>query len=193
MNPESQVPPLYLLAGGKSARFGENKARALWQGEPLIVGLAKSLAPAVRSITVVAATADAYADLGFRTIADLAPGKGPLGGLQTALNDNRTDAWLAVAACDWAGLREGWLQLLLKAATLDTQCVCFGAPEPEPLFALYHTSALAQVEQRLEAGTCAMRGLVHTLRHRILPPPQGWEAAVNVNRREDLRALNDNV
>jgi hypothetical protein len=35
-----------------------------------------------------------------------------------------------------------------------------------------------------------MRGLVGTLRHRILPPPPGWDEAVNVNRQEDLTALN---
>ncbi len=191
MNAIPHAPPLYLLAGGRSSRFGDNKARALWRGQPLIAALAKSLAPSVKSITVVAATADAYADIGFRTIADLAPGQGPLGGLQAALHDNTTDAWLAVVACDWAGVRPEWLELLMAAATLDTQCVCFGKKyEPDPLFALYHATARAQVDQRMEVGTRAMRGLVGTLRHRILPPPPGWDEAVNVNRQEDLTALN---
>ena len=191
VNAIPHAPPLYLLAGGRSSRFGDNKARALWRGQPLIAALAKSLAPSVKSITVVAATADAYADLGFRTIADLAPGQGPLGGLQAALHDNTTDAWLVVVACDWAGERPEWVGLLLDAATADTQCVCFGNPDPEPLFALYHISARAQVDQRIKADTRAMRGLVCDLRHRILPPPPGWDKAVNVNHQEDLTALNE--
>jgi len=162
----------------------------MWRGRPLIVALAESLAPAVSSITVVSKAEDDYADLGFRSIHDLVPGQGPLGGLQAALNDSRTE-WLAVAACDWAGLRPEWLSLLQSAATPETQCVCFGAADaPDPLFAIYHASARKQVDQRLKAGDRAMRGLVCSLRHRILSPPPGWEAAVNVNRQEDLSPLN---
>ena len=61
--------PAYILAGGRSVRFGSDKARALVEGEPLIRRVADGLAQVTGSITAVAQQADAYADLGVKHVA----------------------------------------------------------------------------------------------------------------------------
>jgi molybdopterin-guanine dinucleotide biosynthesis protein A len=77
----------YILAGGKSRRFGSDKALAMVEGRPLIARLADRVRPHVARVTVVAERVDKYAHLGLRTIGDVVAGLGPLGGLRTALED----------------------------------------------------------------------------------------------------------
>lgn len=70
--------PVYILAGGRSSRFGSDKARAALHGRPMIVRIAELLRPVAESMIVVAEQSDKYADLGLLTIADAIPGQGPL-------------------------------------------------------------------------------------------------------------------
>ena len=62
--------PVYILAGGKSSRFGQDKARVQLHGQPLLLHTARMVQAFASSITVVANAVDKYADLGLRTIAD---------------------------------------------------------------------------------------------------------------------------
>lgn len=178
--------PVYILAGGRSSRFRSDKARALCQGMPLLRALADELTPYASSITAVAAHAGAFHDLGIRTLGDLRPGLGPMGGLATALADMIRPGWLALIACDWAGARGHWLHALQHAARTGDQCVLFGYGAPEPLFALYHTDIAVSVRARLASGDRAMRELVASVPHRTLAPPPDWSKAANINHQEDL-------
>jgi GTP:adenosylcobinamide-phosphate guanylyltransferase len=77
----------YILAGGKSSRFGSNKALVQLEGQPHLLRLADALQSDGWSVTVVARTIDSYADLTLRVIADHAPDQGPVAGLLAALRD----------------------------------------------------------------------------------------------------------
>ena len=50
----TELVPAYILSGGRSSRFGSDKARALAAGKPLILHAADTVAPVAASITVVA-------------------------------------------------------------------------------------------------------------------------------------------
>lgn len=180
--------PIYLLAGGQSSRFGADKTRALLHGRPLIALLAEQLAPLASQITVVAGAPDLYLDLGLRTIADRSPGRGPLAGLQAALEDCPHEGWLALVAGDWVGIDVAWLQALADAATPDAHCVIYqDGPYPEPLLGLYHTSIRPLVEQHLASDRRAMRALIAEAPCVRLQPPPDWPRAANINRPEDLQ------
>src|SRR4051812_40718043 len=105
--------PAYILAGGKSERFGSDKARAVLEGKPLVVRVAESLMPIASSVTVVAREDDQYGDLELRTVGDLQPGLGPMGGLLTALTLD-AGPWVLIAACDLVGIQRAWLESLAK-------------------------------------------------------------------------------
>ncbi|MCB9639145.1 MAG: molybdenum cofactor guanylyltransferase [Myxococcales bacterium] len=79
--------PVYLLAGGKSSRFGSDKARALVQKKPLLSYVLQGLGSFPSMVRVVAREEHAYRDLGWETIADTLGGLGPMGGLHRALCD----------------------------------------------------------------------------------------------------------
>lgn len=127
----------YILAGGRSSRFGSDKARATVDNIPLIVRLQKSIARNVNSqILVIANQVDAYRDLGLATLADDVQHLGPLSGIATALkhfqhtptlaenstlyeNDRRlqisdhiASKWCLILSCDLLEWHNEWLVCL---------------------------------------------------------------------------------
>ena len=67
---------IYILAGGQSRRFGQDKARALVEGSPLLLHVARAAEPLGGEMRVVAAQEGEYQDLGLETVADQRAGHG---------------------------------------------------------------------------------------------------------------------
>ncbi len=184
----SEPVPVYLLAGGRSSRFGEDKARALLDGEPLLLRLARLLAPVASALTVVAEREGKHADLGLRTLADRRPGLGPLAGLETALLD-RGDGWLLLTSCDWVTLEPAWVSRLLAARSPGAHAVAFRGEVWQPLLALYHTGLAPQVTVRLEAGQLPLWRLLEGCGATAVPLPEDWDRALQANTPAELAAL----
>lgn len=194
--------PVYILAGGKSSRFGSDKARALLDGEALIARLAHQIAPIAAGVTVIADAPDRYADLGLRTIADRRPGLGPLAGLEAALLDliescaappgKRGECpfpgWLALLTCDMTRIEPAWIEQLLAAAGGRARIICFrDAGRRHPFPGLYHVDLLAPIQRRLNDRSLAAQELIGAAEHLDLPAPSDWPQIAQVNTPEDLR------
>lgn len=181
--------PVYILAGGRSSRFGSDKARATLHGQPLILHVATILRSVGSSITVVADCTGKYNDLGLHTIADLNPGLGPLAGLHTALSDLPEEHhWLLLCSCDAVILRQPWLERLVKACGESRQAVAFRSDHWQPMPALYARSAKAQVEKLLsDDGNRSMRRLLDELSVAALPLPPDWPDLWQINTPDDWR------
>lgn len=171
---------VYLLAGGKSTRFGSDKARALWDGVPLLLWVLRSLGNFSASVRVVAREAGAYDDLGVETIADIHLDRGPLGGLHRSLQDlqERQEEWLLLMPCDLLGVEEAWLWALWSERREGDRAVAFQSERWEPLCALYHVSALSVVEAQIVRGDGALWRLLDTLQARSVERPKAWEECV---------------
>lgn len=178
--------PVYILAGGKSSRFGTDKARAESGGVPIIVRLAHAVRPVASSITVVANIPEKYADLHLCTISDRIPGLGPLGGLQAALEDCKSEGWLLLLSCDSVGIRTEWVDRLFAHRRIGAQAVLFRNGRWEPLLALYHTSIRETVDRHIAERRLAMWALVETATTVALPIPPDWFELRNVNMPTDL-------
>jgi molybdopterin-guanine dinucleotide biosynthesis protein A len=163
----------FILAGGRSSRFGSDKARACIDGQPLIQRLANALASDVASVTVVAQQQDGYQDLGLRTIADYQVHGGPLAGLLRALEDLRmvsfpsriddpVDAWALVLSCDLIRWEPNWLIALRANYTKNpaTLAIAFRSDRWQPFPGLYHSSLAKLVRRRTELGDASMHGLL---------------------------------
>lgn len=84
-----------VLAGGRSSRFGSDKAEALFEGRKLFDHAADSLLAQVDALVVAGRDWP-----GLPTVADLPePGLGPLGGLAGALDHARRYGFDAVLSC----------------------------------------------------------------------------------------------
>lgn len=80
-----------VLDGGRSSRFGNDKAKAHFRGVPLIEHALAGLAPSCDAIVIVG---------GDRGVPDWpAPDAGPLGGIAGALNHASANGFDAVLTC----------------------------------------------------------------------------------------------
>ena len=175
--------PVYILAGGRSSRFGSDKARAEIAGKPLIVHVAESL----REFDHVLAVADCprkYDDLGVTTIADSQPGLGPIGGLATAVRHARHE-WLFVAACDQLDVEPAWLRELW-AQRDAASALAFRTDRWQPMPSLWRRDALPIVEQQIAAERLALHELLDRVDARAVLPPANWPPRPSINTPDDL-------
>ncbi len=185
---------VYILAGGKSRRFGSDKARALLSGgstgrvgaKPLVLHVADALRGFAARITVVADRVGKYDDLGLKTIADIEPGLGPLGGLATALADC-PEPWLLLASCDFPGLRPGWIATLLDHRSDDDDAVAFRSDRWQPMPAIYRRTFRAPVDEFLRLRRDSFQQLLSQSKVKALAIPEDWPAQSGINSPEDLR------
>lgn len=148
----------WILAGGKSRRMGQDKARLLFRGEPLLVRTARLLRGLTAEVHVLAAPGQ-YDDLGFDCTPDLRPESGPLAGIEAALTDSRWD-WNWIVACDMPYLEESWLRFLAEqAVTRNLDCVVSKDPERgmNPLCGVWNRRALPLVRAMLDEGQLRVR------------------------------------
>ncbi|ATE66442.1 molybdenum cofactor guanylyltransferase [Rhizorhabdus dicambivorans] len=102
-----------VIAGGRSSRFGTDKAEALWQGRPLIDHAIDALRPFVDEIVVCG-----RAHGGLPVLADRpAPDMGPLGGINAALHHGRErgDGIVLTVGCDTPLLPAALFERLIAA------------------------------------------------------------------------------
>jgi molybdopterin-guanine dinucleotide biosynthesis protein A len=154
----------FVLAGGRSARMGRDKALlAAPDSAPLVVRAAAAVAEAAGNATILGDPCR-YAGLGWPVLPDIAANRGPMGGVLTALAHTGVE-WNLVVACDMPGITPGLLAALLHAAGgANTLCVVpLVGGEYEPLCAVWHRDALAAVRQAVDDKRLRMRDLVASL------------------------------
>ena len=147
----------YVMAGGASARFGFDKARAELNGKAMLVRMCRLVREAVGSVSVVAPSGR-YSEFGERVVDDRWPGQGPLGGIITALMDARTQdhehMWCLIVGCDMPFLTGEWLKYLSERALASSAAIV--SPQSsvglEPLCACWHTSATGKLQYAFEDG-----------------------------------------
>ena len=149
-----------VLAGGRSKRYGSDKAFAELGGVSLVHRAARTLRPLARRVVVVANDLDRHALEGKPVRPDLVSGIGPLGGLHTAV------AWAAeeglrgavVLATDMPFVPTPLLQDLVTALDRAAGVVpaSHGPRGFEPLCAAYDVGCLPAIEEAIERGDRAV-------------------------------------
>ncbi|HEX8991482.1 MAG TPA: molybdenum cofactor guanylyltransferase [Anaerolineales bacterium] len=142
-----------IQAGGQSTRMRENKALKPFLGRPLILRMIERLAPVADELLVTTNQPDDYPFLTVPLRPDLLPGRGPLGGLYTALA-SASQPVVAVVACD---MPFASASLLTAAAGILLQeqadlVIAETAEGFEPMHAVYRrASCLPAVKAAIEA------------------------------------------
>ncbi len=166
-----------ILAGGRSRRFGSDKAAALLDGRPLIDHVAGRLATVCDAVVVCGGSHPH-----LRTIADSpTPGLGPLGGLSAALDLALADGFDAVlsAPCDAPDLPGDLLARLMVTmpAHVATQ----------PVIGLWPAALAPRLRTRLlEGDDRSLRGWVARAGSAEVMPDT---PLANINTPADLAAL----
>src|SRR5512138_157021 len=142
-----------IQAGGQSTRMGENKALKPFLGRPLIQRVLDRLAPVADELIVTTNQPADFSFLRLPLVPDLKPGRGPLGGLFTALASAHHDR-VGVVACDMPFCSAELLAA--SAAILEQEAadvVIAETPEGyEPMHAVYRRAAcLSAIEAAIAA------------------------------------------
>ena len=179
----------YVLTGGKSSRFGSDKALYCLRGRPMALRVADVLRALVHPVTLVGDPVT-YRSLGLPVIPDRIAGAGPLAGIVSSL-ENASAPWILVAACDMPRLSTPPLKSLLEfAARSNAAAVLPRTPDGrlQPLCAVYGQAALDPLAAALRAGTRKVTEAVRGLAWKTLDVDDGSPFA-NINRPRDLAAL----
>lgn len=180
--PHSDLTPLpaYILCGGRSQRFGADKARVLIEGIPQLLRLCGTLQRAGHEVRCVADRADRYRDLGVECLVDSQPDCGPMAGLECALRHRTAEiashvsltrggefnaidaARLLVVSCDQAIWWSSWSEELCEAikSKSNLQVAAYFDNAWQPLPMLVDVSLLADVQRRLQSGRLSLQGML---------------------------------
>jgi molybdopterin-guanine dinucleotide biosynthesis protein A len=170
--------------------MGRDKALMPWEGGTLLERALDRMEPLVDEVLVIGEPSN-YGYLGPFVLADEWPGKGPLGGIATAMRYASNDR-LLVTACDMPGVTPELLRMLqqLLGSGCDAVVPTHGG-QLEPLVAAYHRDARPVFRRNVELDLLRMDDAlkqVRTKRLEVLPGSGGWPADLfrNLNRPEDL-------
>jgi molybdopterin-guanine dinucleotide biosynthesis protein A len=176
-----------LLAGGRSRRFGRNKAFAEFQDQRMVDRVLIALRSVFPKILIATNTPEEYHSLSGEVLRDDLPFRGPLSGILSALQKVSTP-YAFVAACDMPLLNPGTIRGIVAAGLGYPAAVPCHAGGREYLMGLYSRELIPGIRQALGRGIFSMHEFcagVAGLRWVPIAP----EAAANVNTVEDLRRL----
>lgn len=176
-----------ILAGGRSSRFGSNKAFATYEGIPLIDRVVNVMSPLFQKLVIVTNNPAEYERLHLPLLRDLEPYKGPLGGIYTALRQTSNDT-LFVVGCDMPLLSEEVIRKIIEQGKGADAAVPVWENNREYLMALYSRRLLPLFGRFLREGRLSLRGLCGEVNNIVWVPIDG-KLAWNVNTEGDLREL----
>jgi molybdopterin-guanine dinucleotide biosynthesis protein A len=182
-----------VLAGGRSSRFGANKALADWRGTTLIESVVNSLLKVLPSVIVVTKNASELAFLKSERVSvieDLCRDGHPMGGLFTALRSLKT-GHAFVAACDMPFVRPELIEALwLSRADYDA-VIPVWKDVRQPLCGVYARGCVGMIRSSIDADALGIARLFDVLRTRFMlesevlgVDPQGI-SFMDIDTRED--------
>ena len=180
-----------VLVGGKSKRFGRNKALEVFQGERLIDRQVRVLRSQFPEVLVISNEPELYFHLGETIVRDVIPGQGPLGGIYTGLLFAHGES-IFVTACDMPFLQPSVVGHMVKLAANYDVVIPETKNGLEPLHAVYSSGCLPHIKKMLNRRELQVIGFlprvkVHRLRVEWLEQldPHGF-SFFNINTPEDM-------
>ena len=181
----------FILAGGKSTRYGSNKAMAEVDGQRLIERVVTVVESVFEHLVLITNTPEEYAYLHIPMIQDIIKGLGPLGGIYTGLENLSDDAGFFVA-CDMPFLNA---PLIRHMAQVRGQ---FDAVVPkidwmlEPLHAIYTKGCLPALKALIDSQQYQIWRFFEKIAVRFLEEDEirvfdpSLRSFFNINRPEEL-------
>ncbi|QLC26545.1 molybdenum cofactor guanylyltransferase [Parasphingopyxis algicola] len=167
-----------VLAGGRSSRFGADKAETVWRGKALVDHALSQMREQCDTVVLCGRRRNGVTSLADRPTAD----EGPLGGLNAALAhamENGFDAVLSIA-CDNARI---------PADLADRLSPGPAYAESQPVIGLWPVALAPRLDAWL--ADQPRRAMMAWVEHIGAAPVALPEPPPNINTPDDLRALAD--
>jgi molybdopterin-guanine dinucleotide biosynthesis protein A len=180
-----------VLAGGKSSRFGQDKALALYNGTTLLERAVNLLTQLDLKPIVVTRRGAEYSFVRASVIYDKLYDLGPLGGIYTAMTVFPGTPFLAVT-CDMPALTPSALEPLVAAYAKSRKLTYFKTPaQPcQPFPGVYGPELLPGITSRILIGRLGVQEFIRSVPEtNVLDYDGSPEIFTNVNFRQDLERL----
>jgi len=183
-----------ILAGGKSTRFGRNKAFETIGGSSLIARVVETMTSLFSETIIITNSPSQYRHLGLTMYQDLIKGLGPIGGIYTALKLINKDAAFFVA-CDMPFLNKSLISHMVEIRESYDVIVPRMGWKIEALHALYTKRCIGQIEKNIRQGIYQVMKVFEHLRVRYVDEKEirrfdpDLRSFLNINRPQDLRRL----
>jgi molybdopterin-guanine dinucleotide biosynthesis protein A len=183
-----------ILAGGKSSRLGRNKALQVIEGKSLIQWVIDRLASLSTEIIIATAQGEAIpcsSTVKIKTVADIYPGKGPLGGIHVGLTASSSPQAI-VASCDIPFVSVGLLKYMTQICSAFDIVIPRIKDEIEPLCAVYSKNCLAPIQELLEQDERQIRKLFSMVKAKYVEEDEinsfdpEHLSFFNINNQDDL-------
>jgi len=187
-----------ILAGGKSLRFGRNKATEKIAGMTLVERVIKQLSSITHEMILVTnESRSQFAEFDFLdVVSDIYPAKGPLGGIYTGLSTSRTAANIVVA-CDMPFLNTALLSHMVEISPgFDAVIPRWPNNQIEPLHGIYSVSCVPVMKKRLENNQLSISECLKEMRVRYFDQTEfskfdpGFRSFFNINNQADIELFN---
>jgi molybdopterin-guanine dinucleotide biosynthesis protein A len=183
-----------ILAGGKSSRFGKNKALVEINGTPLIERVVHIMAKIFQNIIISSNTPHEYEYLGLPIYKDIIVDLGPIGGIYTGLKVIKDDVGFFVA-CDMPFLNENLIRYMAGLRGGSDIVIPRVDWMIEALHAIYTKKCLPQIEKQVHLGIYHPRQLLEVMNVKYIDEAKlrsfdpHLDAFINVNRPSELSKI----
>lgn len=189
-----------ILAGGRSSRYGLNKAFVEVEGIPLIERVAGVLRAVFEETVIITNSPEDYAYLDMPMHRDIIPELGPLGGIYTGLQMITGEAGFFVA-CDMPFLHPGLIRYM---ADLRNGKNRFDVVIPritwklEALHAFYGKKCIPPIEKLIHSGNYQIIQLFPSVSVRYVKAEEimrfdpELRSFLNINRPQELQNIEKN-
>jgi len=183
-----------ILAGGKSTRYGTNKAFAEFQGTKLIDRVVQVMDSLFKPLLLVTNTPREYAYLDLPMVEDIIKGLGPIGGIHTGLETISDQAGFFVA-CDMPYLNETLLRHMVNLREDFDAVIPRVGWMLEPLHALYSKQCLTAIKESFDSKEYQIMRFFQKIRARYVDEEElrsidpELKSFFNVNKPEDVAAF----
>jgi molybdopterin-guanine dinucleotide biosynthesis protein A len=183
----------FILAGGQSRRMGTDKSQLRLENQTFTERVAETLEQVSDAIILVGAR---HEHAKYKSVADVYPGWGALGGLHAALAACESK-WAIVVACDLPFVTAGLFNYLaLLRENCDAVVPLQPDQRPQPLAALYRIEPCRQrAAELIESGRRRPLDLLELVNTRWVPfnelrnLDQAEKFFVNINTPDDYHAV----
>ncbi len=186
-----------VLAGGRSSRYGKNKALVKVDGIPLVERALRTMGTIFEHVIMITNTPSEYAYLQVPMFQDIIKGLGPLGGIYTGLKVISNQAGFFVA-CDMPFLNPTLIQHMVAIRDDFDAVVPRIAGWIEALHGLYTIRCRGSIETLIQSGTYQIFQFFSSVSVRFVDEDdiRKWDpdlrSFLNINTPDELKRLEKN-
>ncbi len=183
-----------ILAGGKSLRYGQDKAFISLNGKFLIDKVISVMKQVFQNVIIIANEQKKYSGFGLPVYEDIIKGIGPIGGILTGITYIQKTAGFFVA-CDMPFLNPELIAYMVKIRNGFDVVIPKIGKNIEPLHAIYTKNCLPHIKETIYKKAYGIRTFFSKVSVRyvekkeiVIYDPE-LKFLVNINTPEDMRTF----